>query len=67
MDNIRKEEVFGPGEKVTQSGTYRCDGRSDSCPHQADVRGQRFPPLPQDCRGTGWVLEQSGMANPNPT
>jgi hypothetical protein len=50
------EEAFHPGQIVPQSGIYQCDGE---CGHQwsTDVKGHRFPPLNEDCKGNGWKLK----------
>jgi hypothetical protein len=50
---------FQPGETVPQPGAYACDGEGADCPHRfsGDVEGDRFPPLPESCPGTGWVRQ----------
>ncbi|MFF3671670.1 hypothetical protein [Microtetraspora malaysiensis] len=41
---------------VPESGIYECDS---GCGHQwsTDVKGHRFPPLPDGCKGGGWKLK----------
>jgi hypothetical protein len=55
MSNTANEETFRPGEKVPASGIYECDS---GCGHRwsTDVKGHRFPPLPDGCKGGGWRL-----------
>ncbi|GAA2635971.1 hypothetical protein SMC26_34410 [Actinomadura fulvescens] len=47
-------KVLHPGQKAEQSGTYECDS---GCGHRwsTDVKGQRLPPLPDDCKGDNWI------------
>jgi hypothetical protein len=51
------DRVYKPGERVPVSGIYVCDS---GCGHRysVDVKGQRFPPTPRDCAGSGWRLER---------
>ncbi len=50
---------FQPGETVPQPGAYSCDGEGPGCPHRfsGDIEGDRFPQLPEDCTGAGWVRQ----------
>jgi hypothetical protein len=52
--------AFRPGAGVPETGVYRCNGE---CEHTYDVRGNRFPhyfpPLPDACAGSAWVLKIS--------
>ncbi|TDD32762.1 hypothetical protein E1286_43220 [Nonomuraea terrae] len=50
---VENGQAHHPGTKVPQSGIYACDS---GCGHSTDVKGHVFPPLPQGCDGTGWVL-----------
>jgi hypothetical protein len=50
---------FHPGEIVPQSGIYQCDSGCGHPFESTDVRGHRFPPLPDGCRGGRWVLERA--------
>jgi hypothetical protein len=45
-----------PGEIVAESGIYQCDC-GQSHPFSTDVKGHRFPPLPEGCTGSGWKLQ----------
>ncbi|WP_433415000.1 hypothetical protein ACQP1V_36180 [Microtetraspora malaysiensis] len=49
-------ESYRPGMIVPESGIYECDS---GCGHQwsTDVKGHRFPPLPDGCKGGGWKLK----------
>jgi hypothetical protein len=50
------EKVHHPGEIVPFPGVYECDcGQGHG--YSTDVKGDRFPPLPQECSGSGWRLE----------
>ncbi|MCU1606419.1 MAG: uncharacterized protein JWP46_2884 [Modestobacter sp.] len=52
-------DVFRPGQVVPTSGIYRCDDGEDGHVFEStDVKGHRFPPLPNGCRGAGWILER---------
>jgi hypothetical protein len=51
--------VFHPGQIVPASGIYRCDTQCGHTFESTDVKGHRFPPLPHDCPGEGWVLERA--------
>jgi hypothetical protein len=52
--------IFQPGQIVPTSGIYRCTGQEDDHVFEStDVRGHRFPPMPAECRGEGWVLERA--------
>ncbi|MFJ6940191.1 hypothetical protein [Streptomyces sp. NPDC101132] len=45
-----------PGEIVPASGIYECDCGGEH--HwSTDVRGHRFPPLPDVCLGEYWTLK----------
>lgn len=57
---MSEQRALNPGEFVPESGIYRCNGQSGSCPHSVNVEGHRLPPLPSECQGSGWVLETSG-------
>ncbi|WP_432092572.1 hypothetical protein [Streptomyces sp. bgisy100] len=46
---------YHPGEKVPQSGIYRCDC-SEEHQYSTDVKGNTFPPFPSGCQGTAWIL-----------
>ncbi|GAA4314867.1 hypothetical protein GCM10023162_21250 [Klenkia terrae] len=41
------QQTFHPGQIVPRSGIYRC------------TEGHGVPPLPDGCRGEGWVLERA--------
>ena len=47
---------FHPGQEVTESGVYECDA-SDSYRCSVNVKGHRFPPLPD-----GWLLKNTTAA-----
>ncbi|WP_040339421.1 hypothetical protein [Candidatus Blastococcus massiliensis] len=54
------EDTFHPGQMVPRSGIYRCsEGHGDHAYESTDVKGHRFPPLPDGCRGEGWRLERA--------
>jgi hypothetical protein len=56
------EKVYHPGEIVPAPGMYECDcGQRHK--YHTDVR-ERFPPLPEGCRGSGWQLKAIGHPNP---
>ncbi|MFT9474773.1 hypothetical protein [Streptomyces sp. 11-1-2] len=48
--------VHHPGEIVPESGIYECNC-GDSHEYSTDVKGHRFPPLPDRCTGNGWKLK----------
>ena len=48
-------DSFRPGEQVPDSGLYVCD--SDGRHRwSVQLRGERFPELPVECKGAAWVL-----------
>ncbi|MEV6318609.1 hypothetical protein [Streptomyces sp. NPDC051776] len=51
------EKTYHPGEKVPQSGIYRCDCSESHEFTSTDVEGKTFPPLPSACTGHSWVLK----------
>jgi hypothetical protein len=54
------QQMFRPGEKVPQSGTYECTcGQSHQVFTSTDVRGHAFPPPPNGCSGIGWNLKEA--------
>jgi hypothetical protein len=46
-------DSFHPGEYVPVSGFYECDA-ADKHSWSVDVKGHRFPPLPDGCKGGNW-------------
>jgi hypothetical protein len=56
--SISMERLYEPGALVPETGVYHCNGE---CTHSYDVRGthipHHFPPVPDSCTGSGWVLE----------
>lgn len=52
---MNNDMVYRPGEVVPETGMYECD---TACGHSwsTDVQGDRFPPVPHECSGTGWKL-----------
>jgi hypothetical protein len=54
-----EDDVFHPGQIVPTSGIYRCDTQCGHTFESTDVKGHRFPPLPDGCGGSGWVLERA--------
>jgi hypothetical protein len=47
---------FRPGEIVPDSGIYECDcGQGHHW--STDVKGHRFPPLPEGCSGGTWAMK----------
>ena len=48
-------DVFRPGEEVPDSGVYVCDS-DDGHRWSVQLRHERFPPLPNECKGSVWVL-----------
>ncbi|TQM32438.1 hypothetical protein [Nocardia bhagyanarayanae] len=59
MTKLEENEILKPGQKAPASGIYECCGPT-SCGHRfsTDVAGHRLPPLPADCKGGGWRLQQ---------
>lgn len=54
---------FPPGEIVPDSGIHECDcGQRHQ--YSTDVKGHRFPPLPDGCSGNGWKLKAASYPNP---
>ncbi|GGM16321.1 hypothetical protein GCM10010129_70630 [Streptomyces fumigatiscleroticus] len=49
------DQVFPPGETVPVGGIYVCDCRQHQ-KYSTDVTGHRFPPLHDNCTGSGWQL-----------
>jgi hypothetical protein len=58
-DMTNDTDVFHPGQIVPTSGIYRCDTECGHTFESTDVKGHRFPPLPDGCAGSGWVLEHA--------
>jgi len=54
-------DSFHPGHEVPESGFYECDA-GDSHRWSVNVKGHRFPPLPDGCKGHGWVLKNTTAA-----
>jgi expansin (peptidoglycan-binding protein) len=55
---VTPDDGFRPGQVVPASGIYRCDTGCGHSYASTDVRGHRFPPLPDGCRGGRWVPER---------
>jgi hypothetical protein len=48
-----------PGRIVEKSRIHRCDVPDDDHSFEStDVKGHRFPPRPDGCRRSGWLLER---------
>jgi hypothetical protein len=54
---VERGDSFRPGEIVPASGIYRCDAGCGHGFESTDVKGHRFPPLPNGCRGGRWTAE----------
>lgn len=55
-------ESFHPGQEVPEvPGFYEYDA-GDSHRWSVNVKGHRFPPLPDGCKGRGWVLKNTTAA-----
>ncbi|UQA90650.1 hypothetical protein [Streptomyces halobius] len=53
---MNEKESFRPGEIVPDSGIYECNcGQHHHW--STDVKGHRFPPVPQGCSGSAWILK----------
>ncbi len=53
---MSEEQTWHPGEVVPESGIYECDCGAGH--HwSTDVKGHRFPPLPEGCSGAAWRLQ----------
>jgi hypothetical protein len=55
---VQVGDSFHPGEYVPVSGFYECDS-GDKHSWSVDVKGHRFPPLPDGCKGGNWVLKNT--------
>ncbi|TGN73403.1 hypothetical protein E5082_32175 [Streptomyces griseoluteus] len=54
--NSDAPKAHHPGEIVSESGIYECDCARHHA-YSTDVKGHRFPPLPDACTGNGWPLK----------
>ncbi len=50
-------DTFHPGMEVPDSEFYECDA-NEGHKWSVNVRGHRFPPLLDGCKGHGWVLKE---------
>ncbi|MEU6812932.1 hypothetical protein ABZ920_28920 [Streptomyces sp. NPDC046831] len=57
------EKAHRPGQVVPVSGIYECDC-GEHHRYSTDIKGHRFPPLPHDCTGSGWILRAAFHPNP---
>ena len=57
----RVGDNFHPGQEVPTSGFYECDA-GDSHRWSVNVKGHRFPPLPDGSKGHGRVLKNATAA-----